>query len=436
MAVKIQIRRDSAANWTSNNPVLASGEIGFETDTGNIKIGDGSTAWTSLSYTVEGHTRSHAITSTSDHTAGNHKIFYSNGSGAVVELALGADGTVLTAKGATSAPEFAAASGGTPTSIADADKDTKIQCEEGADEDKIRFDAAGVEQMLIDTNGVGINNATPNSSYALTLTGHPHTLLAYTQGDSTTAGALYSYSGNASYAGSLDEGYVHRAGNSAYTFLKYVSTTDNQFILRGDGNAFADGSWSSPAADYAEYFESSDGEAIPYGTTVVLINKKIRPALEGETPIGVIRPKDAAGIVGNNAWNMWKEKYLRNDYGGHILEDYQVCTFTYQDGFKDGKKLEDGTYEQVPNMKVFSDDIEKLPEGLSIPEGTEVITQQRRKLNPDYNPEYEYIPREERAEWNLVGLLGQIPITKGQPVDPRWIKMGDISETIELWLVR
>ncbi|KKL07037.1 hypothetical protein LCGC14_2590060, partial [marine sediment metagenome] len=34
MAVQIQSRRDTAANWTSNNPTLAAGEIGIETDTG------------------------------------------------------------------------------------------------------------------------------------------------------------------------------------------------------------------------------------------------------------------------------------------------------------------------------------------------------------------------------------------------------------------
>ena len=45
-----QQRRDTAANWTSANPTLLAGEIGVETDTGLLKIGDGSTAWTSLDY--------------------------------------------------------------------------------------------------------------------------------------------------------------------------------------------------------------------------------------------------------------------------------------------------------------------------------------------------------------------------------------------------
>lgn len=46
----IQVRRDTAANWASANPTLAAGELGFESNTGAIKIGDGSTAWASLPY--------------------------------------------------------------------------------------------------------------------------------------------------------------------------------------------------------------------------------------------------------------------------------------------------------------------------------------------------------------------------------------------------
>ena len=50
MAIIIQLRRDTAANWTSNNPTPASGEFCIETDTDFYKIGDGATAWTSLGY--------------------------------------------------------------------------------------------------------------------------------------------------------------------------------------------------------------------------------------------------------------------------------------------------------------------------------------------------------------------------------------------------
>ena len=50
MAVQIQFRRGTASSWTSTNPILAEGEMGIETDTDQFKIGDGLTAWTSLSY--------------------------------------------------------------------------------------------------------------------------------------------------------------------------------------------------------------------------------------------------------------------------------------------------------------------------------------------------------------------------------------------------
>ena len=46
----IQLRNDTAANWTTANPVLALGEIGVENDTRFQKVGDGTTAWTSLAY--------------------------------------------------------------------------------------------------------------------------------------------------------------------------------------------------------------------------------------------------------------------------------------------------------------------------------------------------------------------------------------------------
>ena len=54
VVTQIQVRRGTAASWTSTNPTLAAGEIGFETDTNKMKIGNGSTAWSSLSYIATG----------------------------------------------------------------------------------------------------------------------------------------------------------------------------------------------------------------------------------------------------------------------------------------------------------------------------------------------------------------------------------------------
>lgn len=48
MPTKIQFRRDTAANWTANNPTLSQGEMGLETDTGKFKVGNGTDAWAAL----------------------------------------------------------------------------------------------------------------------------------------------------------------------------------------------------------------------------------------------------------------------------------------------------------------------------------------------------------------------------------------------------
>ena len=50
MATRMQQRRGTAAQWTAANPILAAGEIGFETDTSKFKMGNGSSTWTALQY--------------------------------------------------------------------------------------------------------------------------------------------------------------------------------------------------------------------------------------------------------------------------------------------------------------------------------------------------------------------------------------------------
>ena len=54
VSVKLRTRYDTAANWTSNNPVLLGGELGIESDTLKMKVGNGSMAWSSLPYLLNG----------------------------------------------------------------------------------------------------------------------------------------------------------------------------------------------------------------------------------------------------------------------------------------------------------------------------------------------------------------------------------------------
>lgn len=75
MAIQIKWRNATASSWTSTNPVLSQGEKGVETDTGQFKVGDGVTAWTSLGYLGQtGPTQTLAYRSLGDGSDGNITI--------------------------------------------------------------------------------------------------------------------------------------------------------------------------------------------------------------------------------------------------------------------------------------------------------------------------------------------------------------------------
>ena len=73
---KALLRNDTASRWTTNNPVLAKGEIGIESDTNKFKFGDGTTAWTLLPYAVDTSGKVDKVTTA---TENNVPIFDANG---------------------------------------------------------------------------------------------------------------------------------------------------------------------------------------------------------------------------------------------------------------------------------------------------------------------------------------------------------------------
>ena len=246
------------------------------------------------------------------------------------------------------------------------------------------------ERMRI--TSAGYLKVSDNNSYQAVSVGR-HEL-----NQSANEALLMSHVSNTGYTGDVHIFNVNKAANSNYVFLRCYSDTfaDTEFNLRGDGNAFADGSWTGGGADYAEYFEWSDSNPNTEdrrGISVVLDGDKIREAVVGEDPIGVISGNPS--VVGDAAWNKWSGKYLRDEFGTYIQEGYEV---------------ED--------------------------ENGNTVVQQRRKLNPAYDPDVEYVSREQRPEWDCVGLMGKLRIRKGQITGSRWIKMRDINDFVEEWLVR
>ena len=244
----------------------------------------------------------------------------------------------------------------------------------------------------------GYFKASPNTVYN-SATGPYHEFANNT----TVDPAVIVRINNASFADYAFTVGCYRSANAGYSLAQFLSGdgstnpfSDREFNLAGSGIGYCDGSWQGGGADYAEYFEWSDSnpnEEDRRGISVVLDGDKIREAVAGEDPIGVISGNPS--VVGDAAWNKWSGKYLRDEFGTYIQEDYEVVN----------------------------------DEG-------ETVVQQRRKLNPAYDPDVEYIPREQRPEWDCVGLMGKLRIRKGQVTGSRWIKMRDISDTVEEWLVR
>lgn len=149
--------------------------------------------------------------------------------------------------------------------------------------------------------------------------------------DDAADGAYSSHSSHASYTGSAVSLNAVRAASSAYKFLQAFSGNfaDLETKIGGDGNNTCDGSWTGGGADDAEYFEWLDGNAsgeIRTGYSVVLVGNRIRPALEGEQPIGVISANPS--VVGDGDIDRWKEKYLRDDFSAYLWEEYEVLSWT------------------------------------------------------------------------------------------------------------
>lgn len=93
--LQIRIRRDTAANWTTNNPVLEDSEPGRETDTGKIKYGDGTTHWNDLAYSGGGSAgaASHVFMQDADPAPatgfGEYIWFKMDGSGNLLDIIAG-----------------------------------------------------------------------------------------------------------------------------------------------------------------------------------------------------------------------------------------------------------------------------------------------------------------------------------------------------------
>lgn len=174
--------------------------------------------------------------------------------------------------------------------------------------------------------------------------------------------------------------------NNNNNFIKIAYSAQSYAAMYSNGNIRATGYIRCAGAyanemgltgnDYAEYFEWEDHNASfsdRRGRFVVLNGTCIRLARPNDTDIlGVISATPT--ITGAHDLGEWRSKYLRDEFGAILYEEVSV-----PDAYdKDGKLLSAAHTDWQPIV------------------------------NPDYDPDREYIPRSERPEWAIVGLVGQI----------------------------
>lgn len=154
-------------------------------------------------------------------------------------------------------------------------------------------------------------------------------------------------------------------------------------VQGGDAYLSGGGAYNTSGADYAEMFEWVDGNPDNedrVGRLVYLDGDKVTLTVNGE-PIGVVSA--TASVIGNNWSEQWSQRLLRDDFGREIVDE-------------DGSPI----------------------------------------LNPAFKNDQEYIPRNERKEWAVIGLVGRLRIYKSEPVPSDWVKLQDISETVAEYLVK
>lgn len=269
--------------------------------------------------------------------------------------------------------------------------------------------AMGEETTASGRAATAMGTRTTASEYAATAMGEGTTAsgrAATAMGASTTASAYAAVALGENAKATHERSFVWSDGSPS------TSMNSQEFRIRAaagfwvEGTAHATGGWAAAGTDYAEYFESTQRQKIQVGMTVALANGKIRVAQAGDIPIGVI---SANPVVLGGAYAEWPNKYVRDEFGQVLMESYQDEVLL-REVHEQGKPVVRGTVK--------------------------FVTKQRARINPAYDPTKKYIPRAERPEWNCVGLLGQLPVRKGQVVAPNWIKIRELSPNVDLWLVK
>ena len=270
----------------------------------------------------------------------------------------------------------------------------------------------------------------------------------------TGRGGIYGYDSS----GTSVMYMLAEAGGSGSTFFVFARTSNNDTQWKhrtSDGRMYVDATATTfSGADYAEYFEWSDGNSSDEdraGYTVVLKDEgKIGIATAGDSPSSIIGVISAApAIIGDGQDLSWRGKWKKDEFGREITTPVQYLVWNHgyeedENGNKVPVKQPDPTHqmsmESADSQGEVGPKLDKMiAEGL-VPQfaidNNIIMNATRRVYDPSFDETKKYVPREFRKEWSPVGLVGKLIVRKGQVMGDRWLKMKDINDQLEQWMVR
>lgn len=212
---------------------------------------------------------------------------------------------------------------------------------------------------------------------------------SHAEGENTTAKGDYSHAGGVGTQANRIQMAIGKYNKSSTGAGGMAETTGDAFIIGNGsqttlgnafrvtfaGKVFGLSAYGSSGADYAEYFEWIDGNTNNEDRTgyfVTVDGEKIRKATAEDTYIlGIVSATPC--VEGDVQSESWRDMYLKDVFGRKLTETVEVEETTDENG------------NVVP-----------------------AHTEKRWILNPEYNPELEYVSRDERKEWSAVGLVGKL----------------------------
>lgn len=165
------------------------------------------------------------------------------------------------------------------------------------------------------------------------------------------------------------------------------------------GAVIGKAAYQSSGADYAEYFEWLDGNIDNEdrrGYFVTMDGNKIKKAKEGDYILGVVSAYPA--VIGNNDME-WSGKFLLDEFGDPIKKIQKTIIKEHE--------LNEDVHFTDEEMQTLTDEERKQREMREIEREVET---EYFVLNPDFDPDKEYIHRADRPEWDTIGMLGVLAV--------------------------